>query len=166
MHAAWDDTVGALAPETALAELRLPPDSTLYLLSRLRSTPFSNAWQLASFIASTAAAAEFDPIRTVAACSIDELVKEFIFCAHRANMRPRHDRDSPHYGMSTGDNAGASTWKLFREAGATFAWFALYVANPPSIFRYQAGECHQMLPHYGSFGLTTGVLAVTDAAVA
>ncbi|KAG8049803.1 hypothetical protein GUJ93_ZPchr0009g1969 [Zizania palustris] len=161
MHAAWDDTVGAvlghlsdrgygrdlrlvyagrqLAPETALAELRLPPDSTLYLLSRLRSTPFSNAWQLASFIASTAAAAEFDPIRTVAACSIDELVKEFIFCAHRANMRPRHDRDSPHYGMSTGDNA-AQYLEIFREAGAPFALVRLYVANPPSIFRYQAND--------------------------
>ncbi|EEE69933.1 hypothetical protein OsJ_29800 [Oryza sativa Japonica Group] len=79
MHAAWGDTVGAvlahladrgygrdlrlvyagrqLAPETALADLRLPPDSTLNLLSRLRSTPYPDAWQLASYIASTAAAA-------------------------------------------------------------------------------------------------------------
>ncbi|KAL5205418.1 hypothetical protein ABZP36_033627 [Zizania latifolia] len=182
MHAAWDDTVGAvlghlsdrgygrdlrlvyagrqLAPETALAELRLPPDSTLYLLSRLRSTPFSSAWQLASFIASTAAGAEFDPIHTAAACSIDELVKEFIFCAHRANLRPRHDRDSPLYGMATGDHA-AQYLEIFREAGAPFALVRLYVGNPPSIFRYQAVSAIKCFLTTDPSALPPDVLAVT-----
>uniref|UniRef100_A0A0E0ETE3 HECT-type E3 ubiquitin transferase n=1 Tax=Oryza meridionalis TaxID=40149 RepID=A0A0E0ETE3_9ORYZ len=160
MHAAWGDTVGAvlahladrgygrdlrlvyagrqLAPETALADLRLPPDSTLHLLSRLRSTPYPDAWQLASYIASTAAAAKSDPAHTSSAANINELVKEFILCAHRANMRQRHDRDSPLFdAQPTGDHA-AQYLEIFRQAGAPFALVRLYAANPSSASHHHA----------------------------
>ncbi|KAK1631767.1 hypothetical protein QYE76_006082 [Lolium multiflorum] len=68
IHAAWDDTVATilrhlasrgygrdlhllnagrqLSPEDTIASLALPPDSTLHLAARLRSTPHPRAWQL------------------------------------------------------------------------------------------------------------------------
>uniref|UniRef100_A0A0D9XF08 HECT-type E3 ubiquitin transferase n=1 Tax=Leersia perrieri TaxID=77586 RepID=A0A0D9XF08_9ORYZ len=164
MHAAWEDTVGAvlahladrgygrdlrlvyggkqLSSETSLAALRLPPDSTLHLVSRLRSTNYPYAWQLANYIASTAAAASSDPAaaKSGPAASIDELVKEFIFSAHRANLRPRHDRDPPvdaAASHSTVDHA-AQYLEIFREAGATFSLVRLYATSPSSGFKCHA----------------------------
>ncbi|KAF0931846.1 hypothetical protein E2562_005809 [Oryza meyeriana var. granulata] len=182
MHAAWDDTVGTvlgyladrgygrdlrlvyagrqLSPETALAELRLPPDSTLHLLSRLRSTPYPDAWQLASYIASTAASAKSDPVNTSAASSMVELVKEFILCAHRANMRQRHDRDSPFDAQATGDPA-AQCLQIFREAGAPFALVRLYAANPRSVFHCHAQSAIKCFLTTDPSALPPDVLPVT-----
>ncbi|PWZ14354.1 E3 ubiquitin-protein ligase UPL5 [Zea mays] len=144
MHAGWDDTIGAvldhlgacgygrdlrllyagrqLALDSTLAELRLPPDSTLHLLARLRSTQHPHAWQLASHIASTAAIAESEPSRMPsAAFSLDELVKEFILRAHRANLRlSRYDRAATVEDRATADHT-AEYLEIFLQAGAALA---------------------------------------------
>lgn len=152
MHAGWDDTVGAvldhlgacgyghdlrliyagrqLAPEATLAELRLPPDSTLHLAARLRSTQHPTAWQLAAHISATAAGAEREaPGIHAAASSLDELVKEFILSAHRANMGlSRHDRDSVGDDRASGDHT-AEYVDIFLQAGAALALVRLYISR-------------------------------------
>ncbi|KAL6844787.1 hypothetical protein ACP4OV_025446 [Aristida adscensionis] len=157
MHAGREDTVGAvlghlaacgygrdlrllyagrqLAPETTLAALRLPPDSTLQLSARLRSTQHPHAWQLASHIAATAAAADPEAAtNATAACYLDELVKEFVMCAHRANLgHRRHDRGPPADAWATGDIA-AEHLDIFLQAGAPLALVRLYLSKS-SFFR-------------------------------
>uniref|UniRef100_A0A804QCX6 HECT-type E3 ubiquitin transferase n=2 Tax=Zea mays TaxID=4577 RepID=A0A804QCX6_MAIZE len=154
MHAGWDDTVGAvldhlgacgygrdlrllyagrqLALDSTLAELRLPPDSTLHLLARLRSTQHPHAWQLASHIASTAAIAESEPSRMPsAAFSLDELVKEFILRAHRANLRlSRYDRAATVEDRAAADHT-AEYLEIFLQAGAALALVRLYLSKSP-----------------------------------
>ncbi|XP_062200013.1 E3 ubiquitin-protein ligase UPL5-like [Phragmites australis] len=152
MHAGRDDTVGAvldhlaacgygrdlrllyagrqLVPETTLAALRLPTDSTLHLAARLRSTQHPRAWQLASHIAATAAAAYSEAATTVtSACSLDELVKEFIICAHGDNPGlPHHDRGASGDARATGDHA-AEYLDIFLQAGAALALVRLYLSK-------------------------------------
>ncbi|KAJ1290160.1 hypothetical protein BS78_02G222000 [Paspalum vaginatum] len=161
MHARCDDTVGAvldhlracgygrdlrllyagrqLAPEATLAELRLPPDSTLHLAARLRSTQHPHAWQLAAHIAATAGGAESDAASvSAAASSLDELVKEFILSAHRANLGlSRHDRGAAddERAAVAGDHA-AEHIDIFLQAGAALALVRLYVSKSP--FRFYA----------------------------
>nr|CAJ26384.1 polyubiquitin-like protein [Brachypodium sylvaticum] len=152
MHAAWDDTVGAvldhlagcgygrdlrllyagrqLLPEATIASLCLPPDSTLHLAARLRSTPHPEAWQLASHIAATAAAAEAAATSTPSH-SLDCLVKEYILCA--SGSRKRGDRDDPVDIMSTRHRA-EEYLDIFLQAGAAVALVRLYLSNS-SFFR-------------------------------
>ncbi|GJM98441.1 hypothetical protein PR202_ga15455 [Eleusine coracana subsp. coracana] len=151
MHAARDDTIGAvldhlsasgygrdlrliyggrqLASETTLAALRLPPDSTLHLAARLRSTQHPEAWQLGSYIAAAAAAAESEDATTAAsACSLDELVKEFILCAHRAKNHGRSRPDAQTDPRATGDLA-SEYLDIFLQAGAAIALVRLYLSK-------------------------------------
>ncbi|CAN6167420.1 unnamed protein product [Urochloa humidicola] len=154
IHAGWDDTVAAvldhlgacgygrdlrllyagrqLAPEATLAELRLPQDCTLHLAARLRSTQHPHAWQLAAHIAATAAGAESGAATVPAAAfSLDELVKEFILRAHRANLGlSRHDRGAPGEDRATGDQA-AEYLDIFLQAGAALALVRLYLSKSP-----------------------------------
>ncbi|XP_040383411.1 E3 ubiquitin-protein ligase UPL5 isoform X2 [Oryza brachyantha] len=182
MHAAWDDTVGAvlghlaergfgrdlrlvyagrqLASKTVLAELCLPPDSTLHLLSRLRSTPYPDAWQLASYIVSIASIARSDPLNSAAVSGLDDLVKEFILCAHRANQRQRHDRDSPIDAQAMGDQA-AHYLEIFHEAGVPFALVGLYAAYPHSTIHFYAGNAIKCFLTMDPSALPPDVLPVT-----
>ncbi|CAD6224446.1 unnamed protein product [Miscanthus lutarioriparius] len=182
MHAGWDDTVGAvldhlgacgygrdlrlvyagrqLAPEATLAELRLLPDSTLHLLARLRSTQHPHAWQLASHIASTAAAAESEPSRIPAAAfALDELVKEFILRAHRANLGlSRHDRASTGEDRAVADHA-AEYLDIFLQAGAALALVRLYLSKSP--FRSYAESAIKCFVATDPSSLPMDVLVVT-----
>ncbi|XP_024310499.1 E3 ubiquitin-protein ligase UPL5 [Brachypodium distachyon] len=137
VHAAWDDTVGALLahladcgygrdlrllykgrqllPEATSASLCLPPDSTLHLAARLRSTPHPEAWQLASHIAATAAAATPTPTPSH---SLDGLVKEYILLA--SFTRRRSDRSAPVDTQST-EHCAAEYLDIFLQAGAAVA---------------------------------------------
>jgi E3 ubiquitin-protein ligase NEDD4 len=154
MHARWDDTVGAvlehlgacgygrdlrllyggrqLSSEATLAELGLPQDSTLHLAARLRSTQHPHAWQLAAHIAGTAGGAESGAASVPAAAfSLDELVKEFILSAHRANLGLfRRDRGSPDEDRPTADHA-AEYLDIFIQAGAVLALVRLYLSRSP-----------------------------------
>ncbi|CAL5082050.1 unnamed protein product [Urochloa decumbens] len=154
IHAGWDDTVAAvldhlgacgygrdlrllyagrqLAPESTIAELHLPQDCTLHLAARLRSTQHPHAWQLAAHIAATAAGAESGAATVPAAAfSLDELVKEFILRAHRANLGlSRHDRGAPGEDRATGDQA-AEYLDIFLQAGAALALVRLYLSKSP-----------------------------------
>ncbi|KAL6655355.1 hypothetical protein ACP70R_006181 [Stipagrostis hirtigluma subsp. patula] len=183
MHAGWDDTVGAvldhlaacgygrdlrllyagrqLAPETTLAALRLPQDSTLHLAARLRSTQHPHAWQLASHIAATAAAADSEAATTAtAACSLDELVKEFIMCAHRANLGfRRHDRGPPADARATGDHA-AEYLDIFLQAAAPLSLVRLYLSKS-SFFRSYADRAIRCFLTTDPASLPPDVLLVT-----
>ncbi|PNT64825.1 hypothetical protein BRADI_4g33532v3 [Brachypodium distachyon] len=150
VHAAWDDTVGALLahladcgygrdlrllykgrqllPEATSASLCLPPDSTLHLAARLRSTPHPEAWQLASHIAATAAAATPTPTPSH---SLDGLVKEYILLA--SFTRRRSDRSAPVDTQST-EHCAAEYLDIFLQAGAAVALVNLYLSNS-SFFR-------------------------------
>ncbi|CAL5063765.1 unnamed protein product [Urochloa decumbens] len=154
IHAGWDDTVAAvldhlgacgygrdlrllyagrqLAPESTIAELHLPQDCTLHLAARLRSTQHPHAWQLAAHIAATAVGAESGAGTVPAAAfSLDELVKEFILCAHRANLGlSRHDRGAPGEDRATGDQA-AEYLDIFLQARAALALVRLYLSKSP-----------------------------------
>jgi hypothetical protein len=65
-----------LTPETTRSELRISSDSTLHLAARLRSTQHPDSWQLISHIAATTAESKAT-MTTIAAYSLDELVKKF-----------------------------------------------------------------------------------------
>jgi hypothetical protein len=187
MHAGCDDTVGAvldhlgacgygrdlrllyagrqLAPEATLAELHLPPDSTLHLLARLRSTQHPHAWQLASHIAGTAAAAaaaaaaESEPSRIPAAAfSLDELVREFILRAHRANLGLRPDRASTDEDRFAADHA-AEYVDIFLQAGAALALVRLYLSNSP--FRSHAESAIKCFVATDPYSLPMDLLVVT-----
>jgi hypothetical protein len=159
MHASREDTIGAvlkhlvarghghdlrllysgrqLALENTLAELGLQSDSTLHLAARLRSTQHPEAWQLASHIAATAASADSEAATTAtSACSLDELVKDFIISAHRASVgRLRSDRSSQGEPRTMVDVA-SEYLEIFVQAGAAIALVRMYLSN--SFFRSYA----------------------------
>ncbi|CAM0951965.1 unnamed protein product [Alopecurus aequalis] len=158
MHAAWDDTVAAvlghladcgygrdlrllyagkqLAPEDTISSLRLPPDSTLHLAARLRSTPHPKAWQLASHIASTARAATAESAST-AAYYLDELVNQYIACADPESQENRRDRGALGGDTLSTENHTAEYLDIFLQAGAAIALVRLYLSNS-SFFRSYA----------------------------
>ncbi|KAG2644218.1 hypothetical protein PVAP13_2KG298170 [Panicum virgatum] len=182
MHAGWDDTIGAvldhlgacgygrdlrllyagrqLAPEATLAELRLPQDSTLHLAARLRSTQHPHAWQLAAHIAATAAGAESGAASVPAAAfSLDELVKDFILRAHRANLGLfRQDRGAAGEDRATGDHA-AEYLDIFLQAGAALALVRLYLSK--SAFRSYAESAIKCFIATDSSSLPMDVLVLT-----
>ncbi|KAM0904428.1 hypothetical protein ACQ4PT_018010 [Festuca glaucescens] len=149
IHAAWDDTVGAvlgylagcgygrdlrllyagrqLAPEDTIASLALPPDSTLHLAARLRSTPHPKAWQLAEHIASTATATTAEAAST-AAYYLDELVNMYIAFSDPDSQENRRDRDALGDTLSTEHHA-AEYFDIFLQAGAAIALVRLYLSN-------------------------------------
>lgn len=149
IHAARDDTVGAvlghladcgygrdlrllyagrqLAPEDTIASLALPPDSTLHLAARLRSTPHPKAWQLASHIASTATAALAEAAST-AAYYLDELVNMYITFSDPESQENRRDRDALGDTLST-ERHTAEYLDIFLQAGAAIALVRLYLSN-------------------------------------
>ncbi|TVU09996.1 hypothetical protein EJB05_43512 [Eragrostis curvula] len=183
MHAAPDDTIGAvldhlaacgygrdlrlvyagrqLASDSTLAALRLPPDSTLHLLARLRSTLHPHAWQLASHIAATASAAETEAATAAtSACSLDELVKEFILCAHRANLgRLRSDRGAQAEPLPTADLA-SEYLDIFLQSSAAVALVRLYLSKS-SFFRSYADRAIRCFLATDPSSLPPDVLQVT-----
>uniref|UniRef100_A0ACD5XV35 Uncharacterized protein n=1 Tax=Avena sativa TaxID=4498 RepID=A0ACD5XV35_AVESA len=156
IHAAWDDTVAAvlahladcgygrdlrllyagrqLAPEDTIASLALPPDSTLHLAARLRSTPHPKAWQLASHIASTATAATAEAVST-AAYYLDELVNQYIACADPESVETRRDRRALGDTHST-EHHTAEYLDIFLQSGAAIALVRLYLSNSSFLRSY------------------------------
>lgn len=150
IHAAWDDTVATilrhlaargygrdlrllyagrqLTPEDTIASLALPPDSTLHLAARLRSTPHPRAWQLAQHIASTAAASTASP----AAYYLDELVNTYIAFSDPDSTDNRHDLNAPLNAdpltTTLTDHHAADYFDIFLQSGAALALVRLYLS--------------------------------------
>ncbi|KAL6644575.1 hypothetical protein ACP70R_016183 [Stipagrostis hirtigluma subsp. patula] len=76
-----------LRREATIGELGLPPDATLHVTSRLLSTPYAGAWDLASEIVA-AARARLAATRPPgdAAASLEELIRRFLKSAATAHQ--------------------------------------------------------------------------------
>ncbi|XBI82151.1 hypothetical protein VPH35_090904 [Triticum aestivum] len=153
MHAAADDTVAAvlahladrgygcdlrllhagrqLEPEATVASLGLPPDSTLQLAARLRSTPHPKAWQLASHIAATAASWDAG---TATANTLEDLVKEYIFCCDLGSEQNRNDLWA---------KGAEEHLDIFLQSGAAIALVHLYLSDSSSsrVYAERAIRC-------------------------
>ncbi|XBH70846.1 hypothetical protein VPH35_098422 [Triticum aestivum] len=137
MHAAADDTAAAvpahladrgygrdlrllhagrqLEPEATVASLGLPPDSTLQLAARLRSTPHPKAWQLASHIAANAASGSAGTANT-----LEDLVKEYIVWCDLGSEQNRSDRRA---------KGAEEHLDIFLQSGAAIALVHLYLSD-------------------------------------
>ncbi|CAO2184180.1 unnamed protein product [Urochloa humidicola] len=113
---------GRELPRSAtISELGLPRDATLHVSSRLRSTPYANAWRLASDIAAAASASGQPPSEE--ATLLDDLVRNFLDLAHAA-----HKKESL---SSVGAVAVGDHLDIFLGSGAAVLLVQLYLSGQP-----------------------------------
>ncbi|CAL5013370.1 unnamed protein product [Urochloa decumbens] len=111
-----------------VGELGLPRDATLHVSSRLRSTPYPDAWRLASEIAAAAAATARGGGRAPRekkeeVTLLDNLVRSFLDLAQAA-----HEKDSPGGAVPVGDHLD-----IFLRSGAPVLLAQRYLSDhqPP-----------------------------------
>jgi len=128
---------------STVGELGLPRDATIHVSSRLRSTPYADAWSLASEIAAA---------RSGQPADLDNLVGSFLDLAHAADRK-----ESP----SSRGAAVAAHLDIFLCSGAPVVLVQQYLcADQPPLRRAEAERAIRrfMSPHRTVRGWTAPVL--------
>ncbi|PAN36092.1 hypothetical protein PAHAL_6G256900 [Panicum hallii] len=139
---------------STVGELGVPRDATIHVSSRLRSTPYADAWSLASEIAASArfpVARSGQPAVVAPPVDLDNLVGSFLDLAHAANRK-----EAP----SSRGAAVAAHLDIFLRSGAPVVLVQqyLYADEPPRHAEAERAIRRFVSPHRTVRGWTAPVL--------